>query len=69
MATLSELQTKLTEVETAISAVLTGGQKYQFNDGQIETMVERGDLKQLREMKKELEFQISDLTPGGYYGY
>lgn len=69
MATLSELTEQLTEVKTAISAVLTGGQEYTFNDGQVETAVKRGDLVQLYKMKKDLEFEIDSLNnPGGFYG-
>jgi hypothetical protein len=70
MATLAELQTQLAEVNTAISAVLTGGQEYRFNDGQIESMVKRGDLFQLRQLKKDIEFQIEEQTEtGGFYGF
>ena len=71
MATLAELQSQLTEVNTAITAVLTGAQEYRFNDGQIESWVKRGDLKELRFMKNDLETQINDLVDdgGGFHAF
>lgn len=71
MATLAELQSQLAEVNSAISAVLTGAQEYRFNDGQIESWVKRGDLKELRAFKNDLENQINDLTDdgGGFHAF
>ena len=69
MSTLAELQAELAEIKTAISAILTGGQEYKFNDMQVEQSVKKGDLSTLRQMKKDLEWEIYSLSrSGGFYG-
>lgn len=66
--TIEELQAQLDKVNLAIDAILTGGQEYRFNDGQLDTLVKRGDLETLNNMKQQLEQQINDLNnPGGFY--
>jgi len=60
MATLAEMQTELTEVKTAISAIYAGGQSYGV-DGQ---QVQKADLRELRRIKKELESNIARLSRG-----
>jgi hypothetical protein len=71
MPTLAELQAQLTELNNAISAILQGGQEYRFNEGQIESLVKRGDLSTLYKMKKETLIAIEDLTDegGGFFGF
>jgi len=70
MSDVQTLQIQLDQVNQAITVILTGGQEYRFNDGQIESMVRRGDLRQLNLMKKELELEIEGLTsPGGFNAF
>jgi len=59
MATLTELQAQLVEVNEAISAVLTA-QSYKFNDGQAEQWVVKADLPNLIALRKDLELEIID---------
>lgn len=69
MATLAELQVRKTNIENAINAILTGGQEYRFNDGQIETLVKKADLATLQRMLTKTENEIENLTEsGGFYG-
>lgn len=67
MATIAELQTRKTQIETAIDAVLNGGQEYKINDGMIDNWVRRGDLKTLYDELNKIEKRIDRLNnPGGF---
>ena len=59
MATLAELQERKTKLETAIDAVLIGGQEYKINDGMIDTWVRRGDLETLYKELEKVERRIN----------
>lgn len=65
MATLAELQSRLADVQAAISTIQTGGQEYKINDQLIETWMKRGDLKTLYEEQQRLEKRISRLSGSG----
>lgn len=51
----------LEEVKKAIRVVLIGGQSYEIGSRKLT----RADLSQLRELKKELEQEISSSDTGG----
>jgi hypothetical protein len=63
VATLIELQTELTEVKTAISFILKGGQSYTISSGAggSSRTVTMGNLAELNKMKSELEMRIANL--------
>ena len=63
MATLIELQTELTEVKTAISFILKGGQSYTISSGAggSSRTVTMGNLTELNKMKTNLETRIGNL--------
>ena len=63
MATLIELQTELTEVKTAISFILKGGQSYTISSGAggSSRTVTMGNLAELNKMKTNLETRIGNL--------
>ncbi len=52
---------KLTEVETAISTILYGGQSYQIGSRKLT----RADLGILRQMQKELRAEIASTDSAG----
>jgi hypothetical protein len=61
MATLAQLDDQLTEVRSAISAVLTGGQALGVNGRTLS----RASLAELREMERDLEHRIARINRGG----
>jgi len=63
VATLIELQTELTEVKTAISFILKGGQSYTISSGAggSSRTVTMGNLAELNKMKSNLEMRIGNL--------
>ena len=63
MATLTELQTELTEVKTAISFILKGGQSYTISSGAggSSRTVTMGNLAEPRKMTSEREMRIANL--------
>lgn len=65
MATLAELQARKTKLETAIDAVLDGGQEYKINDGMIDTWVRRGDLETLYKELEKVERRINIINNSG----
>lgn len=73
MPTLLETkQQQLTDVRTAINAVLTRGQSYMVMDGGAQRQVTRANLKQLQERERQLEVEVARLERGGIgvnYGY
>lgn len=70
MATLSELQTRLTNIQTAIDAVLNGGQDYKVADGLIDTWVRRADIDALyrEQLRLEKRISIKSRSGGGVIG-
>ncbi len=64
MATLTELQSELTEINAAISHILKGGQEYEINTGSGGTIrkVKLADLDMLRKYKNEIESKIQNLN-------
>ena len=58
MATLSELQELLTELKSARTAIIVGGQSYTTRGG---AKLERGDLQTINEIIKDTEQQIAIL--------
>jgi len=63
VATLTELQTELTEVKTAISFILKGGQSYTISSGAggSSRTVTMGNLAELNKMEAQLEMRIANL--------
>lgn len=53
---MSETETQLTEVNAAISKILSGGQSYKIGSRSLT----RADLSELYKMKKELEAQAKE---------
>jgi hypothetical protein len=64
-AALEVKQQQLTEVRTAISAILTRGQSYMIMDGGAQRQVARANLKQLQERERQLEIEVARLERGG----
>ncbi len=58
---IAQTQNELTEVKTAISRILTGGQAYSA-EGRAMT---RGDLRALEEREVRLEAKLTRLQRGG----
>jgi hypothetical protein len=58
-------QQQLTEVRTAISAILMRGQSYMIMDGGAQRQVTRANLKQLQERERQLEIEVARLERGG----
>jgi hypothetical protein len=66
MPTLLETkQQQLTEVRTAISAVLTRGQSILVMDGGSQRQLNRANLKYLQDRERQLEIEVSRLERGG----
>jgi len=63
--TLEELKARLQKIDNAIDAILTGGQEYRFNDGQLDTLVKRGDLETLNQMRNQTQEAINSIENGG----
>jgi hypothetical protein len=61
MTELEIAQQQLTDVRAAITAVLKGGQSYTIFNRQMN----RGDLKELRNMERDLLTKVSRLQNGG----
>ncbi len=51
----ASIQEQLTQVESAITTILAGGQSYKIGSRQLT----RADLNTLRAMKKELEAELA----------
>lgn len=69
MATLAELEARKAKIETAIDAVLSGGQEYKVNDGLIDNWIRRGDLDILYRELAKIEKRIARLSDsGGFIG-
>lgn len=69
MATLAELEARKAKIETAIDAVLNGGQEYKVNDGLIDNWIRRGDLDILYRELAKIEKRIARLSDsGGFIG-
>lgn len=69
MATLAELEARKAKIETAIDAVLNGGQEYKVNDGLIDNWIRRGDLDTLYRELAKIEKRIARLSDsGGFIG-
>ena len=64
-AALEVKQQQLTEVRTAISAILMRGQSYMIMDGGAQRQVTRANLKQLQERERQLEIEVARLERGG----
>ena len=65
---ITKKQELLTEIDNAITAILTGGQEYKFNDMQVDQLVKKGDLATLRSFQKQLEMELaSQEATGGFY--
>jgi len=58
---MATLQERLTEVQTAISKIVTSGQSYTMGQRQLQ----RADLKSLQELEKSLMRQINRQSVGG----
>ena len=65
MATKAQLETRLANVQLAITAVETGGQYYKINDGLIDTWVQRADLEALYKEQMRIEARLSRLSGRG----
>ena len=63
--TLEVKQQQLTEVRTAISAILTRGQSFMIMDGGAQRQLSRANLKHLQERERQLEIEVSRLERGG----
>jgi hypothetical protein len=61
MTELETAQQQLTDVRAAITAVLKSGQSYTIFNRQMN----RGDLKELRNMERDLLTKVSRLQNGG----
>ena len=63
MATLIELQTQLTAVQSAINFILAGGQSYTISSGAggSSRTVTMANLAELNKMKTDLEMRIGNL--------
>ena len=69
MATIAQLQTRQQQIETAIEAILNGGQEYKINDGLIDNWMRRGDLDTLYRELAKIEKRIARLEDsGGFIG-
>lgn len=65
-------QQQLTEVRAAITAVMTRGQSYMFQDGGAMRQVTRANMKYLQERERQLELDVARLERGGIgvnYGF
>lgn len=65
MATLAELQARKTKLETAIDAVLNGGQEYKISDGMIDNWERRADLETLYKELEKVERRINIINNSG----
>lgn len=63
MATLTELQTYLTELKAARTAILSGAQKYTGMSGKIS--VERADLASINQEIEKTELKINMISKSG----
>lgn len=63
MATLTELQAELTEIQDAISFILKGGQSYTISSGAggSSRTVTMANLAELRKYKTDIETRIANL--------
>jgi hypothetical protein len=61
---LADKKAELAEVKAAISSALKA-QEYSLDDGQGKQTVKRANLKDLRQMQRELEAEILRLENGG----
>ena len=59
MRPVTEIEADLTVVRTSITRVVTGGQEYTFDTGQTEQRNKRASLKDLRELRDDLESELS----------
>ncbi len=71
MTDLEILEADLAEVNTSITAVLTGAQEYRSNDGQYDLWVKKGDLLTLKKMRDDIRSQIASINDdgGGFFGF
>ncbi len=60
--TISEVETEITEVRTAIRAVINGGQSYTINSGGSVRVVTQANLKELRSWLIELQQELAELN-------
>jgi len=60
-AQIVQLELELTQVRTAITAILTGAQSYSLDDGQTRIQTNRANLRELRELKADIEQQLGAL--------
>jgi hypothetical protein len=60
--TVDEIKAKITEVEEAISKVLSGGRTYRLNDGMGDVQVTRETLANLKSYRNELIAEFNDLV-------
>lgn len=63
--TVTEIQTRITSIETAIDDVLIGGKSYTLSDGQGSQTVQRSSLGELTKMLNHYNLQLSNLTGSG----
>lgn len=59
----SSTQERLSKVDMAIDAVLTGGQEYQIGSRRLT----RADLKQLYAMRNDLQAQVNSEKPSALF--
>lgn len=68
--TLAQLELRLTQIDAAIDAIITGGAaESKLNDQQVEIWVKKLSLKDLQDMREITEQQIASLngTRRGFY--
>ena len=65
MATLSELQERLSKINDAIDQILLGNQEYELDDGQVDQRVKKANIEHLYKMQRDLENRIARMSGGG----
>ena len=65
--TTAEIETMITNIDTAILAVVTGGKSYTISDGHGSQTVTRSSLGELRKMKDYYLLELDSLNGGTCY--